>query len=557
MKKELWITVDYVDDIVTAKRHYTERDLDAMMAYGASLGVARVQWIVDTMWAIYDADAPGGFDVLAVACAAAHRHGMKFDAVFKPFEGARGYVVLPHGLPLPDDAPVLEELAGLIHAYRPQVAEHPEMNFSRMAGRDEDPGGRIAAIRLVKPDDKPCDFGPDDLSLWTSPRNGGYTRYNGPVTFAESTEWRLIFPYTDRPYRIVTLDGLQLPDDTRYVMVRRERGGAEFRNAVEQIIELVNERGELVPCTPALRLVDGAKTFETFQRDVNLNLTRFSRRPEARALLDDRDGFLALCDGMRHMDAGWEDATLNEGDELVAVRGKSRQRTGAMHPIYPEVREDWLKHVRFCMDRGVDGVNMRTANHNRFYEPWAFGFNPPVIDRMTHPGNSGEASRINGDAYTLFLREAAELLHGAGKDLGVTIHGNILHHCDGPPNNTEDLLNIEWQWELWLKEIADYVEYRGAFAFRPENQRPIAERIGLVAREAGIPFVYQSNRGSIVVHFDGPHPTLAYEMDWVRKHPDVAVYDLYEMANFARLDPERGFEGSPDIGELVRRHWRP
>ena len=103
--------------------------------------------------------------------------------------------------------------------------------------------------------------------------------------------------------------------------------------------------------------------------------------------------------------------------------------------------------------------------------------------------------------------------------------------------------------------MADYAEYRGAFSLREENQREVADRIGLVAREAGKPLVYQSMRGA-VVHFEGPHPSLAWEMDWVRRHPDVAGYNLYETANFSRLYPDGRFEESAAICELVNRHWK-
>jgi hypothetical protein len=557
MKKELWVTVDYYDDVLGANRHYSERDLDAMMKYISCLGTARVQWILDTIWTFYDANPPGGFDLLKAACDAAHRHGMRFGVVFKPFEGAlAGALVLPDALPIPENAPVLKESTGLIHAYRQHVAEHPEMNLARLAGADEDPGGRIKAIRLVKNDDAPAPFGQGDLSIWTNPRNGGYTKYAGPVSFDTGTGWRMIFPYGNKPCRIVNLGNLDLPAGTRFVMVRRERGSGIFTNAVEHIIELVNEREEIIPSTPALRTVDGPRLFELFGKIVRLKLTHFACTAEAQAIAQDSAGFLKLCEGMRRFDAGWENAALEEGGTIVAMRGKARHRTGAMHPIYKEVRKAWLDTIRCCIEWGVDSVNIRTECHNRAYEPYLFGFNAPVAERMEHPGNIAEARRINGEAYTRFLREAADLLHASGRELGVHVNAVILHHDDRAANNSPVPLNFDWQWERWLKDIADFVEYRGSFHLRPENQAYVADRIGLAAREAGIPFVYQSLRGNGMVRFEGPHHALVWEMDRARAHPDVAVYNLYEIAAFSRFDPERGFEGSPDIAGLVKNHWR-
>jgi len=557
-KNRLWVTTDFVDDLLRAGRHFEERDIDELMAYSASLGAECHEWILDTIWTLYDEDSPVGFDLLETACEAAHRHGMRFQVMFKPFEGGTEHmgVVLPATMPRPEEKVVLEEQRGLLHAVRPFVAAHPEMRIARWAA-DDDPGGRVAAIRLVKNDDGLVGFGLEDLTILTSCRNGGYEPYDGPVELEESVEWRPCFPWRDSPCRILTLGGLNLPADAKFFLIRCKKGdGAEgFTNAVEKIVELVNECGCVIPSMPSLRRADAKNMFERASRIARLEITRYARRhPEARRLLCDEAWFLEQCRDMHRFDAGWEDACLERDGEVAVARGKPRYNAGSLHPIYPEVREHWLEHVRFCIDRGVDGVNIRTANHNRPYEPWAYGFNEPVLERMTRWGNIAEARRINGDAYTQFLREAADLLHRAGREMGVHAHGLMLRHCDRAANNIPFPCNFDWQWETWVREIADYVEYRGAFFLRPENQREVADRIGLVAREAGKPLVYQSMRGEMV-HFDGPHHALAWEMDWVRNHPDVAAYNLYETANFSRLHPDGWFEGSPDFIKLVRRHW--
>lgn len=559
MDKELWVTVDYPDDLLEAGRHYTPSDLEAMMRYLAGLGATCVQWIFDPMWALYDEDAPGGYDLLGVACEAAHRNRMRFIAVFKPFEGASfGWnLMLPQGLSLSADAPLIEEPFGLLHCFRPEVAACPEMNCARRAGESVDPGGRIAGIRLIKNNDDPSPIAPGDLSIWISARNGGYRRYEGPVSFSTNTEWRLGLPrYSDRPVQVVTLDGLVLPEDTRFVLIRREKGEGEFCNAVEHLVELLNERGEVIPSTPSVGApIDGKKLLNEFRRYVKLGLTRFARRPEAREVMADESRFLSLCEGMRRFNGGWEDFALCAGSAFAVMRGKVRRRTGAMHPVYPEVRQAWLDHLRFCIARGVDGVNIRASNHNQVYEPRYFGFNPPVTDQQAHPGNFAEAGRIAGDAYTQFLKEAAAVLHDAGLQLGVHVHGLMLHFSDIHPNTQMVPLNIEWQWERWLHNIADFVEYRGAAYFRPENQRYLADRIGFAAREAGKPMIYQSLQGA-VVRFEGPHHALAQEMNWVRTHPDVAAYDLYEIWKFSRIGSNGRFEGSPAMDMLITRCWR-
>jgi len=559
MTKELCTTTDFLDDLIRAGRHLEKRDLDDLMAYCASLGATRHEWILDTIWTLYDDDGPVGYDLLEAACEAAHRHGMRFDVVFKPLEGALAHsmALLPHTFPRPEGAPLLEETVGLVHAVRPFVAAHPEMRMARRP-EDADPGGRIAAIRLIKNDDAPAPFGLEDLSIFTSRRNGGFKPYAGPVSLSESLEWRPLFPYRDRPCRVLTLGGLELPEDARYFMIRcRKRDAAgDFTNAVEQLVELVDERGRVIPSTPSLRRVDGEGQFERARRIAHLGLTRYARRPEIRELQKDRGRFLAQCEDMHRFDAGWENATLNRLDEVAVARGKARHVIGALNPAYKEVREHWLDHIRFCIERGVDGVNLRVADHNRPYEPWAYGFNEPALDQMTDRNNVAELARINGEAYTQFLREAAELLHENGKEIGVHVHGLVFRHHDLHANSTPLKRNVAWQWDTWVREIADYVELRSASMLRPENVREVTDRVGLAAREAGIPFIYQCGRERAVVHFDGPHPGLAWEMDWVRNHPDVTAYNLYETANFSRFTEDGRFEGSPDMADLVRHHWR-
>lgn len=184
------------------------------------------------------------------------------------------------------------------------------------------------------------------------------------------------------------------------------------------------------------------------------------------------------------------------------------------------------------------------------------GFNEPTLKQMTHKDNTAEAARINGEAYTQLLREARDLLHSHGREIGVHVHALMFqpdNRHGGPWGPVP--MNIQWQWEQWIKEIADYVEFRGANMLLPPNIRVVADRIGLAAREAGIPFIYQSTRGR-TVHFDGPHKWLAKEVAWARRHPDITFYNLYETAeHYTRMGKHGRLEGSPDVADLIRRRW--
>ena len=558
MSKTLCATTDFLDNVIWAERHFTKQDLDGMMAYCASLGAARHEWVMDTVWTLYDEDSPVGFDLLQAACDAAHRYGMRFDVVFKPFEGAlvNQKALLPHTFPKPEGVRLLEEPFGRAHVVRPFLADNPHMRMARRPS-DTDPGGRISAIRLIKRNDEPTRVGCDDLSLWTSSTNGGFAKYDGPIEFREHAEWRRGFPYKDTASRILTLHGLDLPDETRCLVVtcaKQDQHG-DFTNAIERIVELVNERGQVIPSTPGDRRIDGERLYERSTLLARLELTPYARHSEVRALFEDRERFLEHCRDRYMLGDGFHDVTLDRAGEIAIMRGKTPHVTAALNPAYPEVRQHWLDAIRFCINRGVDGVNIRPTTHNQPYEPWAFGFNGPVLERMQQKDSVAEVRRIVGDAYTRFLSEARDLLHASNRELGVHVHGLMMRHDDRNAYNTALLRNIDYQWEHWVRELADFVEFRDANRLRPENLAEVVDRIGLVAREAGIPLIYQSSRGPSVVHFDGPHPTLAQEMQYAHQHPDVTEYNLYETANYSQIDADDRFVGSPDMAALVKQHW--
>src|SRR5690606_4562108 len=66
--------------------------------------------------------------------------------------------------------------------------------------------------------------------------------------------------------------------------------------------------------------------------------------------------------------------TLDACGIAPVARGKCEYLPGALHPIYPQVRAYWMDWVRFCIDRGADGVNFRVSNHSdRSHEQSEYG----------------------------------------------------------------------------------------------------------------------------------------------------------------------------------------
>ncbi|MBI4026703.1 MAG: hypothetical protein HY360_17095 [Verrucomicrobia bacterium] len=549
--KQLHATADIYDDFLDNARFYEKSHLDALMAYLRKIGVTRLEWIFDAMWTFYE-DYPPGFDLLAYAAEAAHAHGLEFIPVIKPFEGGLS-PGLPHTLPLHRGSPVLSDLRGIHPVIEPFVAAHPDMRLKRRPG-DWDPGGAITEIRLVKGDDHPTRLRPEHLSIWTSPTNNHFQRYTGPLRFEESVEWRKAFPLW-RKSRILSFKDLRIPESERYALVRCALAdcNGDFANERAALVELVAENNQILPATP------GSGPVKAPLDDLDPSvpcparqefMTRYARFEEARKELCSREkmrwhyqDFFSFDDTLIT-----QIHTLDVSGWVAVARGKAEHLVGALHPIYPEVQQHWLSKIRYCLDRGADGINIRVANHNKSHEIWEYGFNEPVLEKTGGEMDLAAVAKINGDAFTDFLRQAARLIKGRGKLVGVHLHPDMLH-----PDDRSRLgfapQNFDWQWETWVGEIADYAEFRGGFALRPWNERKVIDRFSAATRAAGRPLFYQSSFKEL--HFEGDNFRLREECDLVCRHPRLDGLMLYETAMYTRINDRGDLEGSPDVARIA------
>lgn len=563
--KELHIATDFYDEIHHTERFYDKRNFRDLMAWCRSLGATTLEWILDDIWNLYE-DYPGGMDLLGTAVDAAHAEGLKFHVVYKPFEGVLANRILPPTLPRPEGCILWEDLRGLVPVVRPFVAAHPEMCFSRQPG-DEDPGGTLRAIRLVKNDAAPVELAPEQISIWTSRVNGRFEPYSGPVSIEQTLEWRPLEPL-GRTCRIITIGGLDIPASERYVEVRFAEGAfgaGAFRNEVEALVELVNEDGAVIPSTTAIADPPREHYVHDIAQPHIARLVRYTCLPEVKAFLADKDRIAEHAAEMRAYVRRAADSqiALEQRGHVSVARGKAPYLAGILNPIYPEVRAEWLRVAQFCIDRGADGIDYRCSSHLSQRGMWAYGLNPPVLDALDGDTNSAAVARVVGDAYTEFLREARDLLHAHGRQIGVHLLSNFLRPRDeGTAAPLQE--NMEYQWETWVADIADFAVFRGAFGYRQDSVRQILDRFGLACRRAGIPLVYQSNRRIYVNRPDDLHldpdrlKWLEREMARALAHPDVAAYQLYETANFTTLDPGRNvFRGSPDIEAVTRPVFGP
>jgi len=563
----LHAATDIYDEIGRTNRFPTIEDLQQLMRYLKSLKIRRLEWIVDTIWTLYDSDSPCGFDLLAEAVKAAHQEEIELHAVYKPWEGALGHLVLPSTLPQSQGYEAWQHASGNYPCVRPFCAQHEQMNLSRMPGQWES-DAPVRAIRLIKNDDGPVDINPDDVSLWASPINGRWERYDGPVTISQHTGWQPVFP---RPSicRVIEFTDLQLPANHRFIEIRfDEQPAVDFTNEVDAIAQLLDESGQILPSTTA---TGAASDIRLLQRPILQKLLRYFNQTECSSALDEEISMLDDYDAKEPQSRQptfngkmlrqylmknqglLANCELHKRRHIAIMRGKTTHATGMLHPIYPEVRRHWLDEIQFCLDRGVDGIDIRMSTHMCPHEAREFGFNPPVLEATGGSTNRALVAKVNGDALTQFHGEAAEHVHNAGKLFGIHLVSNFLGSNDqyiGGPIS----YNFDYQWETWVREFADYAVFRGAMGLHQSTLQERLDHFACVCSEANVPLIYQVNRRAIAA--EEPGPWTEWELKWIGERNDIAAFQVYETAFFAYTDEDGSFKANAAIEELCQKYGR-
>lgn len=567
--KKLYATIDYADDVRKAGRFYGPEHFDQLMAYLAGIGVSRVDWVT---CGIPLAASEACADPMREAAAAAHRHGLRFYACLKEFEGGIIFPLLPHTVPVPPGSPFIEDLRGRYLRVDPFVAAHPELRYRRRPG-DWNPCGPVTAIKLVKADTAPTHVRSEHLSIWTGAQNGRLEEFQGRFSFSEGIEWRLGFPEGGER-RVLTLSGFTVPESQRYIFVRCDlkEGAADFGNGLMELMEIYGEDGRPMAHTPAERRYEPDHIH--LPSPVGMpNLP--DRPPEIEAFLADRARVRESCPDFYSYD---ETKTLPydgppcylDGRGFAGVaRGKNEYLPGALDPNHPEVREHWLELVLQCADAGVDGVDFRGIGHSILTnECDEYGFGDAVLAAAGGRVDRDVAHRVNGDAYTEFLRQARKELRARGLCMCIHANATTLYPDDRrragrlhPP-----LPNCEFQWERWLHEdLCDEISLKDMHILTEAHADYFVDKVSRVAREYGKPVIFLSNNKDFERHsdrfwrgsgknlrFDGSLGRTRHEMLKVLAHPRLDGYNLYETMSFTGMNAEGRVVGSPAVAEFMR-----
>ncbi len=554
--KKLLATSEYVGNIIYNDCFMDRAQLDDLHKSLVKLGVTRHQWIVYTVWSIHE-NHPLGIDILAEAVESAHQHGLEFYALIKPFEECGFRPVLPHTLPFPEGAVAYKDICGIKPLASPFAAKHVEMCLKRRPGTFEYKGP-VSSIRLVKRDDSATRIKAEHLAIYTSPENNGYVEYKGPVSFRESVEWRSGFPKW-RQCRILNLEDLQIPKDHRHILIKCSLADndADFKNEYGRILELVGPDGEIIPNTMSTGPVSLETHNNIFYKSwlTRHNMVRYAEMPQVKREINDAQKMQEHYKDFYNYDRYnvTDTKTLDKDGFVAAVCGKPEYMFGNLNPIYPEVRKHWLDLTRFCLDRDVDGINYRVANHTQSPESWEYGFNEPVIKAAGGKTDYPTIKRINGNAYTQFLREARELIKSRGKSITVHIFAQMLAPDDRHRRLSYIPTNFEWQWETWVREIADDLEFRGVFTLQPWHVKQVLETMLDVTRKSNKPLYFQGKFHEI--SFDGPNNRTREELDLISNYPDLGGFCLYETHLITKMNKEGRIVLSPNMEALVKSHF--
>jgi hypothetical protein len=444
----LSVCVDFFDELILGS--YDRARIAALFALFRDAGVRRVYWIythrfADGSWArcpwagiCENAAVTQGQigEFLPAAVSIAHELGMEIYAVYKPFdlahldsfpfgsEGARKFGI------------GLQSLSGELYWGLNTLTPYAHM---RMTRRSDDlpadlPQRRIARIRFVGRDDSPTRLTPEHLTLTLSRDNGKYQRYDGPLTFRDAVE---------SGRRVVTLDGLRIDEPFVAVHTPFRDEGATLRNQVGQLVQVQDDLGRPMPVTLGLVSRDdlhrahlsnhtgltlwSEKPTEGYQ----FNMPDFQAPERPMAAVDNRRGYLAIA------------------------RGKERHIAGALAPAFEAVHDLWLSHIRDCLDAGVDGVDLRVAQHNRCLAWDEYGYEQPILNEYQRRHGTSDPARMDrgkqeailAERYTAFYQKAAALIRSRGKR--VQLHVNLLG---------ARYMGMTWDWPGWIEQgLADEI----------------------------------------------------------------------------------------------------
>ena len=578
-------TVDFPDDC--QRIVFTEELLDRLLKSLQWIGVRRVYWnyYPAGMWSLFAGSSSGVShslqnleEPMAAACRLAHRRGLEFYAVLKPYE-AGGSHSIPLQEALAAGKPGLPRIGGVCTGIDPWILERPEM---RVRGRCGDiPAGLqtipVQRIQLRQRDMAPIRIDRGNLEIWTSADNNGYQKKDVDFTVSEEVQTcpRDIYdarglPVTRRgdATRVLNLTGLNLLDPFIAITTNFEGDTGAFCNTA---VEMVRAFG---PGDLALPIVVAShKAVWDRPRDLRTGGLEYDAGHDFNVCLDtcNRGSNCVHCQekGVTEcLHAGiYPDTVLCSDGVIAFARGRNEYLSASPCEAYPDVRDYWLSWVSECITAGVDGVDVRISNHSCWTDMQdLYGFNEPILTEYerrygvnpdTAPYDPDLLGTLRGEFYNQFLRAAKRRLAAAGKRLQAYIEVESFRSAGGvQARRVTRPGHITFDWRNWMRSgLLDEATFMTAI-WTPEEALadPLGQEVVKLASECGIPLHL---RYYMAISRDGRfHADLLEDL---YRFEGLAGYNLYEAASLydtQQLGPDGQLAFYPGMTEALHGRIR-
>ena len=478
--------VDFPDDC--QRLEFTEDLLAQLIDRLQWMGVRRVYWNYyhDGHWEWFKHYAPEGGviktldnlgDPMRAGRRLAHERGLEFFAVIKPYENGVSHAK-PKEVLTSEGVTGLPGIGGYYHV-EPWVLERPELRVrARQAdlprGLNETP---VTRIQLRQKDMTPLRIRPQDLEIWTSDDNNGYSKreLEFDVTEGVDTCPRDVVDIDGEhvtgkgeEIRVLDITGLNLLDPFIAVTTGFEDGEGTFTNTAVEMVRALGPDDRPLPI-----VVASHKAIWRPQRDFRSgDLEYDTGLGSAVVRLDVSNSAAEFKNVLTYAD--------DVPDGVIAfAKGRNRYLSGSLCEGDPEVETYWLDWVSDCIAAGVDGLDVRISCHSSWTDsPEIYGFNPPVtaeyerrygVNPDVEPYDPVLLGDVRGDLYDRFLRAAKARLAAAGLPLHHHIEIESFHPDASPSRVRSRPGNITFHWRRWLRTgLADETTLFGR-AWPPER----------------------------------------------------------------------------------------
>ena len=553
-KMKLAALVDFCDD--ARDGFFDEETMDKMVARFKQAGVERMYFQYygnrDYGW-FWDHQMPVPGDVRKTAehmpnfsrvfVDAAKRHGMETAVVMRPHETGAWYTFSPYYKETAE-YPGIKYTGGDIAILAHFARENPELRIKRRSW-DIDPDAEnkdVYKIKLYKQNDVESCINADNLTIYVSPDNCNYTKYEGNFTLEKSIEaatkevtvfgrihnyeTSLITKVGD-PIEVITLSGFCIKE--RYIAVGVNCPGkrdekTSFINAPYSAIAIFDENGEEICATPGGDWYGTPTRVPHIKAGFNFD-DGFGSNGSVTFDKEDKEGYFAIC------------------------KGKNEYVHAALCVMEPKVQEFWFKLLDQAIDDGYDFVGNRIECHSvHVDDPFAYGYNDCIKEEyFKRYGKCCEQemeldkiAKIRGDAYTELFIEGAKRVRARGRKVYLTLNAEMLYQPIPIARHFAYPMNIEWQWERWIEEIRpDEINIR-TFCFTPDfvlNDEQCRHFIE-VAQKYDVPITYERY----------PYWDFAKDFEQIRDTGIFSGMTLYETQHIVQSDGKGGLiEKEPEL----------